>query len=259
MRVTKPLKNRNRLARSLSSGAFLASLLAVFGAFAAAPDAPKDMIQGAVSSTPAVTNAVPPPAPLPPHSLAAVLTNPASPTAANSADSLDDKHKLGIGDRLSFRIVEDQEEVRPLVVTDSGEIEVPYIGRVRAQDKSCRHLAAEIKAELEKEYYYQATVILAVDQMTRARGRVYVIGDVRMAGPMEMPGDETLTVSKAIIRAGGFTDFADKKRVRINRGSTNAAPIEVDVDAILNKGQTDKDVPLQPNDFVYVPGRLFRF
>src|SRR6516225_4938337 len=57
----------------------------------------------------------------------------------STMDTLDDKKKLGLGDHLSFRIVEDQEDPKesldpkpPLVVTDSGDVEVPYIGRFPA-------------------------------------------------------------------------------------------------------------------------------
>src|SRR5206468_5568681 len=84
--------------------------------------------------------------------------------------ALDEKHKLAIGDRLSFRIEEDQEDPKPLTVTDSGDLELPYLGRFPAENKTCKELAREIKAELEKEYYYQATVIIAVDSMTKSRG-----------------------------------------------------------------------------------------
>ena len=134
---------------------------------------------------------------------AAAATNLSEAVATNSAAVLDDKHKLTIGDRLSFRIVEDEEDPKPLFVTDSGDLEVPYIGRVPAENKTCRQLAAEIKTELEKEYYYQATVIIAVDLMTKSHGRVYLVGAVRLPGPVDLPGDEVLTLSKAILRAGG--------------------------------------------------------
>src|SRR4028118_1307278 len=72
----------------------------------------------------------------------------------NSMAVLDDRRKLGIGDQVRFRVVEDRKEPTPLVVTDSGEMEVPLIGRVNAAGKTCKQLAYEIKSGLEKEYYY---------------------------------------------------------------------------------------------------------
>ena len=198
-----------------------------------------------------------------PATLLPASTNVAPAGMTNSMDALDDKHTLAIGDRLSFRIVEDEEEPRPLVVTDSGDLEVPYLGRFPAENRTCKQLARELKAALEKEYYYQATVIIAVDSMARSRGKVYLVGPVRMPGPQELPSDEVLTLSKAILRAGGFTDFADKHNVKITRsestGKSDKVTLVVDVGQIFDKGKTEKDVALKPGDLIYIPERMIRF
>src|ERR1043166_9051934 len=96
----------------------------------------------------------------------------------NAMDVLDDKKKLGRNDYVSFRVVEDRDnDSQRLRVNDSGELEVPYVGLVPAEGKSCKELAYRIKGALEKEYYYHATVILALDRVgERARGRVSLSG-----------------------------------------------------------------------------------
>jgi protein involved in polysaccharide export with SLBB domain len=188
-------------------------------------------------------------------------TNSPAVGVTNSMDSLDDKYKLAIGDRLSFRIIEDEEpEPKPLFVTDSGDLEVPYLGRFPALGKSCKELAFALKAELEKDYYYHVNVILAVDLMTKSRGKVYLVGPVRAPGPQEIPSDEVFTLSKAILRAGGFSDFADKKNVKITRKSGREdKTFTVNVADILEKGKTEADLTLEPGDFIYVPERSIRF
>ena len=185
--------------------------------------------------------------------------------------TLDDKHKLTTGDKLNFRIVEDQEdpnekmEPKPIMVGDRGDVEVPYIGPFPATGKTCKQLAREIKTELEKKYYYQATVIISLDQFTKTIGKVYVLGEVRRTGLIELPGDETLTVGKAVLRAGGFTNYADKRKVKLTRKSDSAGPgaktqtFVVDLAAVFEKGRADKDVELQPGDVIYVPGRAINF
>jgi protein involved in polysaccharide export with SLBB domain len=183
--------------------------------------------------------------------------------------ALDEKHKLGSGDRLSFRIMEDQvdtsEPLEPkgLVVADTGDLEVPYIGRVPAVGKSCKQLAREIKTALEREYYYQATVIIAVELKAKSTGKVYVVGQVRQTGPVDMPGDEDLTLSKAVLRAGGFTDYADKRHVKVTRkvdAETGASrTFTVDLNEVLEEGKTDKDMLLEPGDTIFVASRLFKF
>ncbi|HEY1770340.1 MAG TPA: polysaccharide biosynthesis/export family protein [Chthoniobacterales bacterium] len=177
----------------------------------------------------------------------------------NSMAVLDDKKKLGTDDYVSFRVVEDRDgESQRLRVNDNGELEVPYIGLVPAEGKTCKQLAYNIKAALEKEYYYHATVILAVDRVSeKSRGKVYVYGAVKAQGPEEIPPDETYTVSKAIIRAGGFGDFADKRKVRVTR--KDGKDFVVDLKRVIEQGHTEDDVVLQPDDQIYVPQRLVNF
>jgi protein involved in polysaccharide export with SLBB domain len=193
---------------------------------------------------------------------AVVETNLPASTGTNNVDALDTKHILAIGDKLSLKIVEDEEEPIPLLVTDSGDLAVPYLGRFPAVGKTCKELAMALKAELEKELYYKATVIVAVDVMTRSRGKVYLVGAVRAPGPQEIPSDEVLTLSKAILRAGGFSDFADKKNVKVTRKSPSGNGDQyhiVNVAIILEKGVRETDMPLEPDDLIYIPERSIRF
>jgi polysaccharide biosynthesis/export protein len=178
---------------------------------------------------------------------------------------LDDTQSLGRGDRVSFRVIEDDEDPKSLIVTDAGDIEVPYYGLVRAEDKTPKKLAVEIKGLLEKSIYYQATVIIAVELLnkTRVLGKAYVTGQVRTPGAQDLLANETNTVSKAILKAGGFSDFADKRKVQVVRDAPPAAGgkkvFTVNVADIWQKGQTDRDVVLQPEDTVFVPARLINF
>lgn len=174
----------------------------------------------------------------------------------NSMDVLDDKKKLGPNDFVSFRVVEDRDnDSQRLRVNDSGELEVPYVGLVPAQGKTCKELAFHIKSELEKEYYYHATVILALDRVSeKSRGHVYVYGSVKNQGPQEVPPDESYTVSKAVIRAGGFGDFANKRKVKVTR--KDGKDFTVDLKRVIEEGHTEEDMVLQPDDQIYVPQRL---
>ena len=177
----------------------------------------------------------------------------------NSMSVLDDKKRLGSDDFVSFRVVEDRDgESQHLRVNDNGELEVPYIGLVPAAGKTCRELAYNIKSALEREYYYHATVILAVDRVSeKSRGRVYVYGAVKGQGPQDIPSDESYTVSKAVIRAGGFGDFADKRKVKVTR--KNGKDFVVDLKKVIEQGKTEDDVVLQPDDQIYVPQKLVNF
>ena len=214
-----------------------------------------------LAQTPPGSNAPPAAASLPAF---AAITNASGTVLTNLTGYVpDDKYKLRVGDRVSLQILEDKDLPRSLVVADSGELDMPYVGRVAATDKTCKQLAAELKALLEKEYYYRATVIIALDAANRYLGRVYVWGQVRNQGPIDIAVNENLTAGKAILRAGGFADFANKKRVKVVRapGAEGAGNqiFELNMVDILERGKTEKDVVLQPDDFVIVPSRLINF
>ena len=179
----------------------------------------------------------------------------------------DDSYKLRVGDTVSFQIIEDrlleiQDVPASLVVADSGELEVPYIGRVMAVGKTCKQLADDIKVALEKDYYKQATVVLSLNVASRILGRVYIWGQVRTQGGLDIQVNENLTAGKAILRAGGFGDFANKHKVKVVRSTSDGSgtqSFDLDMEKILEEGKVEGDIVLQPNDLIIVPSRLFNF
>jgi protein involved in polysaccharide export with SLBB domain len=174
----------------------------------------------------------------------------------NSMSVLDDKKRLGPNDYVSFRVVEDRDnESQHMRVNDNGELEIPYAGLIPAAGRTCKEVAYAVKNALEREYYYHATVIIAVDHVSeKSRGKIYVYGSVKGQGPQEIPADETYTVSKAIIRAGGFGDFANKRKVKLTR--KDGKSYIIDLKRVIEEGRTDEDLVLQPDDQINVPQRL---
>jgi len=83
---------------------------------------------------------------------------------------------------------------------------------------------------------------------------VYVNGEVLRIAGIELGERDSISILQAISQSGGFTKDAKKDRVRILRpieGTNRRTVIEVDAKALFDgKGI---DVPLFPNDIVYVP------
>jgi protein involved in polysaccharide export with SLBB domain len=90
-----------------------------------------------------------------------------------------------------------------------------------------------------------------------------VSGQVRLTGAVDLPGEETITVSKAVVRAGGFTDYADKRHVRLTRrtreGKQTSKTITIDLTKVIEHGKTDADLTVEPGDSIFVPSKLFSF
>jgi polysaccharide biosynthesis/export protein len=83
---------------------------------------------------------------------------------------------------------------------------------------------------------------------------VYVNGEVTKPSVIALGEQSSISVTQALTQAGGFTPNASRGRVRILRpvlGTTKRAEIEVNLTRIY-EGK-DNDVPLLPNDVLYVP------
>src|SRR5258707_77659 len=86
-------------------------------------------------------------------------------TAAQERMSIvDPDKKLSAGDQVTIEIVEDREGGLPRVVTATGELDGPPLGRVKVSGHTTTEAASTIKQLLERHYYYHATVPLAVDR-----------------------------------------------------------------------------------------------
>ncbi|MBA3700061.1 MAG: polysaccharide biosynthesis/export family protein [Planctomycetes bacterium] len=87
------------------------------------------------------------------------------------------------------------------------------------------------------------------------QGRVYILGQVVKPGALSMPGQESLTISRAISLAGGFERFARQGEVQLIR--KGGKPTIIDVRVILAGGKDAVDPVLQPGDTVFVPESRF--
>jgi protein involved in polysaccharide export with SLBB domain len=192
-------------------------------------------------------------------------------SAAADNQNLDNSHILEPGDQISFQILEDKQDPYSdrkdpinLTITDSSEVDVPFVGRVAATGKTCQQLAADVKTLLEKDYYFHATVVIGLNSINKIRGQAFICGLVRTQGSVDIQFNHDITAGEAILMMGGLDDFADKKQIRIIRnhdegGVTNQQVFVVNMQEVLEQGKIDKDIVLQPGDFVIVPARVLNF
>ncbi len=166
------------------------------------------------------------------------------------------------GDRLRFAVLEDADASAELVVNASGKIDLPLLGLWSVAGKAVDQVAQETKSALEAEYFVKATVrLLLVDRPDKSssRGRVYLAGQMRKIGVVEIDLSERNTAGRVILANGGLSDFADARRIRIIRkaaGGEQLETITVDLEEVLKKGRIDRDIPLLDGDFVIADAKL---
>lgn len=179
-----------------------------------------------------------------------------------SNEPVEPNHKLNRGDVLNFQVAEEREpkwREGQIQVLDSGDVNMPLGGLVPAAGKTVAQLTSDVRARLERDYYYHVTLVMGISQEARrsSRGRIYITGAVRQEGAIDLPLDEPLTVSQAIFKAGGFKDFGSKNVRILRKGNTNK-PLEVKVGDVL-KGKLEKDLVLEPGDTILVREKLINF
>ena len=175
---------------------------------------------------------------------------------------VDPDKKLSAGDQVTVEIVEDNEGGLPRVVTATGDLDVFPLGRVHVGGKTTVEASAEIKRKLEADYYYHATVRLSIDAVAKnevSAGNVNLSGEIRMLGPQRMIAGEPLTLSNAILKAGGFTEWALPEKVQVTRIVGGQPQKSVyNVKHIIETGDINSDPVLQDGDRIFVPKTWFR-
>ena len=166
------------------------------------------------------------------------------------------------GDRLRFSVQEDPEATAEIVVNASGKGDFPLLGLWAVAGRTVEQIAAEARTALEAEFLVRATVrLLLVErpEKSSSRGRVYLAGQMRKIGVVEIDLSDSNTAGRVILASGGLSDFADAKRIRIVRKVAGRADLEtltVDLEEVLKKGRIDRDVPLLDGDFVIADAKL---
>jgi polysaccharide export outer membrane protein len=127
-------------------------------------------------------------------------------------------------------------------IKDNGTISLPKIGEVKAAGLKPRLLEEVIRTNYVPDWY--KTLNITVTPLDRY---IFVGGDVKI--PARYAYSDGMTVTKAIQTAGGFTEFANKKNVRLRRAA-GGADIIINVKKAIENPEYDKLV--YPGDSVMV-------
>lgn len=159
------------------------------------------------------------------------------------------EHVIEVGDILSVIITPAEELSRDIVVNPDGTITFPFVGSILVRDMTIERFKTELTERLS-QYIIEPQVSVSVKHF--GKKRIYITGEVRSPGAY--PYTPGLSLMELITTAGGFTELAEKKAVRIHRRvGRRAKLIDVNVEDIIKTGDLSKDVELHPRDVVEVP------
>jgi len=129
-------------------------------------------------------------------------------------------------------------------IDSEGSVNLPHIGRVKIAGLTPGAAESAIEnAYKSREIYTNPDVVITMQAQSRF---VNVGGEVK--APQRVPFTPDLTILSAISAAGGFSTFAEGRKVRLLRD--NQVMI---VDVIKIRANPSLDVQLKPGDRIETP------
>jgi protein involved in polysaccharide export with SLBB domain len=163
--------------------------------------------------------------------------NSAVPTNATSATEL----QFRPGDSIKIEFSDTELKTVETEIKHDGVISLDLVDQIKVSNKTPREVEQEIRGLYVPKFYKRLTVTV-----TPGTRFFYVGGEVKQVNRFAYSG--RITLLKAIQSAGGFTNFANKREVRVIRA--NGQVILVDCVAALN--DPSLDIEIYPNDQINV-------
>lgn len=164
--------------------------------------------------------------------------------SAGAAEGADEDYVIGDGDSLVISVWGEKELSGTVTVRPDGKITLPAIGDVVASGFTPTKLSEDLSEKLSK-VVNKPIVTVTVNTVTN--NKIYLFGGGLPSGVAVLPARTTLL--QFMIRFGNFKgiDLANSYLLR------NGKKQEVDFHSLLVKGDVSKDIPLKPEDMIYVP------
>ena len=124
------------------------------------------------------------------------------------------QYKLGPEDQIRVSVWENAQLTLDLVVRPDGKISMPLIQDVTAEGQTVAELATQIQEKLTA-FIKEPQVSVIVLQINAPK--FYVIGNVVRPGTYPLRGETS--VLQALSIAGGFTQFASLKSIKLIRNT----------------------------------------
>lgn len=150
-------------------------------------------------------------------------------------------YRLGSGDKIRVIVFGEQDLSGEFVVGDSGNVDLPLIGAVRAQGSSVPDFQERVVSQLKNGYLNDPKVSVEVLNYRP----FFITGEVKSGG--EFPYKSGLTVQDAVGVAGGYTYRADTGYAYLRRAGQDREL----------KVSLDSRIPISPGDSIRVPERFF--
>jgi polysaccharide export outer membrane protein len=158
-------------------------------------------------------------------------------------------YRIGPGDVLNIYVWKERDLTRDVNVLPDGKITFPLIGELQAQGLTVAELKKVISEKLQSYVTAPEVTVVVVQPLSR---RIYVIGQV--ANPGQLPLMPGMTVLQALSAAGGFTQWANEKKIRvIRREGDKEVQYRFNYKEYISGKNIEQNILLKRNDTIVVP------
>jgi len=173
-------------------------------------------------------------------------------SSAVLAQENNEQYRIQVGDTVQIEVIGEDELSVEVPVNETGTFLYPLLGEIELVDKTIVEIQSTITNGLRGDYLLNPKVNVNVEIPELTEEEIaaelpegfYINGEVVTNGQFEF--QEGLTINKAIVLAGGFTERAARKRVTVVSNEGDQNPKRVKLDYIL-----------KPGDIINVPRRFF--
>ena len=161
----------------------------------------------------------------------------------------DPSYIIGAQDVLDISVWKEAELTRAVPVRPDGKISLPLLNDVQAAGLTPTQLAAEITENLKK-FVTNPQVTIIVTQINSQR--VYILGEAARPGAYPLlPG---MTVLEALSSSGGFTMFANTKKIYVlRREGGKQEKLAFNYKDVIDGKHPEQNIELKAGDQVVVP------
>jgi polysaccharide export outer membrane protein len=176
------------------------------------------------------------------------VTQTAAPQKALQGADLPADYVIGAEDQLGIVFWRDADMSADVTVRPDGVITLPLIGDLRVVGLAPDALRLQIQNEAAK-YVNDANVTVVVKQVNSRK--VFITGQVTRPG--EYPLTASRNVMQIIALAGGLTEYADAKNIKIMRGQSQTTVFKFNYREVERGKNLPQNIQLKPGDTLIVP------
>ena len=173
-------------------------------------------------------------------------------------------YRLGTKDvvMISIRAGGEDQLAKDIVVGENGNINVPFIGKIKAVGLTIAELEEAIITPLERDFFVDPQIHLQIKEYHSLQ--FFISGAVKNPGMFEL--DFTPTIMDLVASAGGV--LPERGNIAyilrglsshgldletIGKNISKKEPIKVDLLKLLDEGDMSGNVKLKSGDTIYIP------